>query len=35
MRKTCLISEDRFLVGQRVKDDFCFPIHFHLEYEQT
>lgn len=30
---TRLIPEDSFLVEQRVKDDFDFPIHFHPEYE--
>ena len=28
-----LISEDSFLIEQRVKDDFEFPIHFHPKYE--
>ena len=30
---TRLIPEDSFLVEERVKDDFDFPIHFHPEYE--
>lgn len=30
---TPLSSEDSFLVFDRVKDDFDFPIHFHPEYE--
>jgi len=30
---TRLIPEDSFLVEQRVKADFDFPIHFHPEYE--
>ncbi|MDH3321771.1 MAG: AraC family transcriptional regulator, partial [Flavobacteriaceae bacterium] len=30
---TRLISEDSFLVEERIKDDFDFPIHFHPEYE--
>jgi len=30
---TRLIPEDSFLVEQRVKDVFDFPIHFHPEYE--
>ena len=30
---TRLIPEDSFLMEQRVKDDFEFPIHFHREYE--
>ena len=31
--RTRLIPEDSFLVEERVKDDFDFPIHFHPEYE--
>lgn len=30
---TQLSPEDSFLVYERVKDDFDFPIHFHPEYE--
>jgi len=30
---TRLIPEDSFLVEERVKSDFDFPIHFHPEYE--
>lgn len=30
---TQLSPEDSFLVFERVKDDFDFPIHFHPEYE--
>jgi AraC-like DNA-binding protein len=30
---TRLIPEDSFLVEERIKDDFDFPIHFHPEYE--
>ncbi|WP_117881595.1 helix-turn-helix transcriptional regulator [Aureibaculum luteum] len=30
---TPLAAEDSFLVFDRVKDDFDFPIHFHPEYE--
>ena len=30
---TQLSQEDSFLVYERVKDDFDFPIHFHPEYE--
>ena len=30
---TRLIPEDSFIVEERVKDDFDFPIHFHPEYE--
>jgi len=30
---TPLTSEDSFLVFDRIKDDFDFPIHFHPEYE--
>jgi AraC-like DNA-binding protein len=30
---TRLIPEDSFLVEERVKDNFDFPIHFHPEYE--
>ena len=30
---TQLAPEDSFLVFDRVKDDFDFPIHFHPEYE--
>lgn len=30
---TRLIPEDSFLVEERVKDEFDFPIHFHPEYE--
>jgi len=30
---TRLIPEDSFLVEQRIKEDFDFPIHFHPEYE--
>lgn len=30
---TPLSTEDSFLVIDRVKDDFDFPIHFHPEYE--
>lgn len=30
---TRLIPEESFLVEERVKDDFDFPIHFHPEYE--
>ena len=30
---TPLSPEDSFLVFDRVKDDFDFPIHFHPEYE--
>lgn len=30
---TRLIPEDSFLVEERVKDDFDFPIHFHPEFE--
>lgn len=29
---TQLAPEDSFLVFDRVKDDFDFPIHFHPEY---
>lgn len=30
---TQLSPQDSFLVNERVKDDFDFPIHFHPEYE--
>jgi len=30
---TRLIPDDSFLVEERIKDDFDFPIHFHPEYE--
>ncbi|SDW26529.1 transcriptional regulator, AraC family [Lutibacter oricola] len=30
---TRLIPEDSFLVEERIKDDFDFPIHFHPAYE--
>lgn len=30
---TQLAPEDSFLVFDRIKDDFDFPIHFHPEYE--
>ena len=30
---TQLSPEDSFLVYERIKDDFDFPIHFHPEYE--
>ena len=32
---TQLSPEDSFLVFERVKDDFDFPIHFHPEYEMN